>query len=219
VVDRWHREVTALVANLVTAVAAILDSSGVPGAGYGVDRVVASLLLGFEPHVVEHVELRLGGKVGGIADSGRGQVALRLAGDVAWIAAVRLLGQRVVNEEVDDEGLRRTEWVYVGRCGIGQQGHVRLVDLLEAADRRTVEVHPVLEVFRPECAHRDGEMLHDAGQVAEANVDELDALILDVGQQVVGSLEHLSSGEVSVVPSARAVVTRSRHANGHPAQP
>jgi hypothetical protein len=37
------------------------------------------------------------------------------------------------------------------------------------------------------------------GRVAEANVDELDALILDIGQQVVGSLEHLSSGEI-VVP-------------------
>jgi hypothetical protein len=46
-------------------------------------------------------------------------------------------------------------------------------------------------------------VLHDAGQVTEANVDELDALILDIGQQIVGSLEHLSSGEVS-----RALGTR-----------
>ena len=42
-----------------------------------------------------------------------------------------------------------------------------------------------------------GEVLHDAGQVAEPDVDDLDALVLDVGQQLVGALEHLSSGELS----------------------
>jgi len=50
-------------------------------------------------------------------------------------------------------------------------------------------------------------VLHDAGQIAEANVDELDALIFDIGQQVVGSLEHLSSGEVN-----RAFGTRCGYA-------
>ncbi len=101
-----------------------------------------------------------------------------------------------VDEEVDAQCLRRPERVKVGRCGVGQQGHVRFVDLLEATDRRTVEVDSILEEFVAERARRNGEVLHDAGQVAEANVDELDALILDIGQQVVGSLEHLSSGEV-----------------------
>ena len=195
-VDWRHREVAALVAHLVAAVAAILDPAGIPGAGNGVDSVVAGLLLGFEPYVVEHVELGLGGEVRGIADPGRGEIALRLAGDVARIAAVGLLGQRVVDEEVDAKGLRNAERVQVGRRGVWKQGHVRLVDLLEAADRRTVEVDSILEVLGAERAHRDGEVLHDAGQVAEANVDELDALILDIGQQIVGSLEHLSSGEI-----------------------
>ena len=62
VVDGRHREVSALVAHLVAAVAAILDPAGVPRAGYGVDRVVAGLLLGLEPYVVEHVELASGAK-------------------------------------------------------------------------------------------------------------------------------------------------------------
>jgi hypothetical protein len=81
------------------------------------------------------------------------------------------------------------------------------VNLLEAANRRTVEVDSILEVLGTERAHWDREVLHDAGQVAKANVDELNALILDIGQQVVGSLEHLSSGEVSRA-LARSVVTR-----------
>ena len=44
-VDRGYREVAALVANLVAAVAAILDPAGIPGARHGVDRVIAGLLL------------------------------------------------------------------------------------------------------------------------------------------------------------------------------
>ena len=38
-----------------------------------------------------------------------------------------------------------------------------------------------------------GEVLHDAGQVAEADVDHLDALVLDVLEQLVAVLEHSSS--------------------------
>ena len=39
----------------------------------------------------------------------------------------------------------------------------------------------------------NGEVLHDAGQVAEADVDHLDALVLDVLQQFVAVCEHSSS--------------------------
>ena len=77
-IDRRHREVSTLVAHLVAAVAAILDSAGIPGAGHRIDGVIAGLLLGLEPYVVEHVELGLGSEVRGIADPGRGEVALRL---------------------------------------------------------------------------------------------------------------------------------------------
>ena len=38
-----------------------------------------------------------------------------------------------------------------------------------------------------------GEVLHDARQVAEADVDHLDALVLDVLQQLFAVLEHSSS--------------------------
>ena len=194
-VDRRHREVAALVLDLVAAVAALLDAAGVPGAGHGVDGVVAGVLLGLEAHVVEDVELGLGREERGVADAGGGQEVLRLAGDVARVAAVGLLGQRVVHEEVQAEGLGDPEGVQVGRRRVGQQGHVRLVDLLEAADRRAVEGQAVLEHLGPERAGRNGEVLHGAGQVAEPDVDDLDALVLDVGQHLVGVVEHVSSGE------------------------
>ena len=94
--------------DLVTAVAAILDPAGIPGARHGVDRVVAGLLLGLEPHVVEHVELGFGAKYA-VSPIPVEAVVLRFTGNVARVAAVRLLGQRVVNEEVI--GLRRPERV------------------------------------------------------------------------------------------------------------
>jgi hypothetical protein len=69
VVDRRDREVAALVAGLVPAVAALLGPPGVPGALDRVDEVVARVLVRLEPDVVEDVELRLGAEEGGVGDS------------------------------------------------------------------------------------------------------------------------------------------------------
>ena len=54
-----------------------------------------------------------------------------------------------------------------GRGGIGQQDHVRLVDLLEAPDGRTIEPEAVAEAVLAQAMSRDGEMLHETGKVAE----------------------------------------------------
>src|SRR3712207_4136252 len=88
VVVRRDREVAALVLDLVAAV--VLDRAAVPGAGLGVDVVEALVLAGLEAHRVEDVELRLGREVGGVTDAGRLHVRLRLARDVARVAAVGL---------------------------------------------------------------------------------------------------------------------------------
>ena len=189
-VDRGDGEVAALVVDLVAAVAAVLDPAGVPGAGLGVDVVVRRVGGGLETDVVEDVELGLGGEEGGVADAGGAEVGHRLPGDVARVARVRLLRQRVVDEEVDVQRLRLAEGVDVGGGRVGEQRHVRLVDLLEARDRRAVEVEPLLEDLAAEGAGWDGEVLHHAGQVAEANIDRLNALLLDVGQEIIGACEH-----------------------------
>ena len=103
VVGGGHREVTALVLHLVTAVAAVLSASGVPGTSLGVDGVVRGVLASVEANVVEDVELGLGGEKGSVSDTGGGEVGLGLACDVARVAAVGLLGDRVVDVEVHDE--------------------------------------------------------------------------------------------------------------------
>jgi hypothetical protein len=139
VVDRRDREVAPLHPRLVAQVAALLDLAGVPHGGLGVEVVEALVGRGLEPHVVEDEELRLGAEVGGVGDPGRLQVGLGLRRDVARVAAVGLVGERVDDREVHDERLLDAEGVEVGRRHVGQQLHVRLVDRLEAADRGAVE--------------------------------------------------------------------------------
>ena len=217
VVGRGDREVAALVLHLVAAVVVLERVTGVPGAGRGVDLVVAGVLLGLEAHVVEDVELGLGGEVRRVADAGGGEVGHRLAGDVARVAGVGLAGERVVDEEVHDQRLRGAERVDVGRGRVREQRHVGLVDRLEATDRGAVEVQAVVEDRLVERRDRDREVLHDAGQVAEADVDHLDALVLDVLEQLVAVLEHSSSlAAIQVLGGRQKSCERSRRGDAAP---
>src|SRR4029077_2261502 len=61
--------------------------------------------------------------------------------------------------------------------GIGDQEHVRLLDLLEPADGRPVEAQAFLEDVLGELVGRDREVLHEPGQVTEADVDDGDVLV------------------------------------------
>ena len=103
-----------------------------------------------------------------------------LARDVARVAAVVFLGERVLDvadqsvsvvsleERVDERGL-----------GLRHDEHVGLVDRLPAADAGAVEAEAVLEGRFFEHGGRDGEMLPQAGEVHEAQVDGLDFLFTD----------------------------------------
>jgi hypothetical protein len=136
------------------------------------------------------VELGLGAEEGGVGDARALEVGLGLLRHVARVAGVGLAGERVVDEEVDDERLAGAERVQLRVVGVREQEHVRLVDLLEAADRGAVEAEAVVEHVLRERADRHGEVLHHARQVAEADVDHLDALLLDVLQDLVGTGEQ-----------------------------
>ncbi len=77
------------------------------------------------------------------------------------------------------------------RVGIRDQEHVGLLDLLETADRRPVEAVPVLERLLGQLVGRDREVLHEPGEVAETEVDNLDALLLNQPNDVArGALLH-----------------------------
>ena len=82
----------------------------------------------------------------------------------------------MLRERVDHRGV-----------GVRDQEHVRLLDLLEPADRRAVEAETVLEDVLGELVRGDREVLHQPGQVAEADVDDVDLLVGEHLQDVTGS--------------------------------
>ena len=69
--------------------------------------------------------------------------------------------------------------------GVGHELHVGLVDRLEAADRGPVEHLTDGEEVLVDRLSRHVEVLHDTGQIAEPNVDELDVLVLDEREDLV----------------------------------
>ena len=80
------------------------------------------------------------------------------------------------------------------RVGVGHEQHVRLLDLLEPPDRGSVEPEALLEDVLGELMGGDREVLHQAGQVDEPDIDDLDALVLHQAQHFRrGPLLHGSS--------------------------
>jgi hypothetical protein len=190
-VDRAHREVAALVRGLVGEVAALFLTAGVPRGLLGVDLVEALAGGDRVADVVEDVELRLGGEEGGVGDAGRGQVLLGLLGDLTRVLRVDLAGARVVDVEEHDERARLAERVDVRRRDVGDELHVRLVDAREAADRGTVEQLAVGEESLVDRRCRNVEVLLNTREIGEADVKELDVVLLDVGQYFGRIFEHV----------------------------
>jgi len=180
------------VAGLVAQVGLLLRT-GVPHTLDGVNGVVARVLVLVEPDVVEDEELGLGAEVGGVGQAGGHEMVLGLLGHVAGVTAVALPRYRVPHEAVDVERLVLTEGVDHGGVGVGDQEHVRLLDLLEAPNRGAIEAVAVLEAIGRQLVGGHGEVLHEAGEVTEAEVDDLDALVLGQAQDLGrGSSLHVS---------------------------
>ena len=78
--------------------------------------------------------------------------------------------------------------------GIGHQHHVGLVDALPAGDRRAVEHLAVVEKARVDRVRRHGDVLLLAARVREAQVDELDLLLLQHAEDFSGRRHEFSSG-------------------------
>ena len=177
VVGRRDREVPLLGTDLVAEVRSFVGA-GVP---VPLDRVHlvegVALVLGV-PHVVEDEELGLGPEVTGVGQPGGAEVRLGLRGHVAGVTRIRLEGHRVADEAVDVQGPVLPERVDDCGVGVGHEQHVRLLDLLEPPDRGSVEPEALLEDVLGQLVGGDREMLHEAGEVDEPDVDDLDALVL-----------------------------------------
>ncbi len=186
-VHRRDRKVALLVARLVAEVRLLERAllAGVPEPGLGVDEVVARVVVLVEADRVEEEELELGTDVDRVREAGLLQIRLGLLRDVAGVARVPLAGDRVLDVADQHERRHGGERVHLRRRRIGDQEHVRLVDRLEAPDRGAVEAEPLLEDVLVQLGHRDREVLPEARQVDEAEIDDLGALLLGQLERVL----------------------------------
>ena len=101
---------------------------------------------------------------------------------------------RVLDVADHGEGLDRAERVQHGGLGLGNDEHVAFVDPLPAADAVAVEPQAILEDVLVEFIDGDGEVLPEAGEVHEAEIDGLDILLAAESQYLFGSHVSLLSG-------------------------
>jgi len=178
-VDRRHREVAALDRRAVAGVAVGVFLVADIGAFIAVDLVHRPVHAGLVADVVEDEELRLGPEIGRVADAGGDEVGLGLLGHRARVAAIGLSGQRLVAVAEDDErGLRREGIEHRG-LAVGHEQHVALVDHLPAGDRGAVEHHAARQEVLGDGADVVRQMLPFAARIGEAEIDELDVVLLD----------------------------------------
>src|SRR5207302_4271203 len=157
---------------------------GVPRALRRVDAEPHPMREHFVLHVAEDVELRLGPPVTHLGDPRCLEVLLGLLGDVARVPRVRLLSDGVVHVAEDGQGRDRGERVRPRRPRIGHQEHVALLDRLEAADAAAVEPDPLGEGLLVQLAGGDRGVLPGPRDVDELEIHHLDAVFLDVCDDV-----------------------------------
>ncbi len=153
-------------------------------AGRGVHRrlrEVAALVERLRPLVVlEEEVLRLGADVERV-EAHRLHPLERAAEDVARVAGVRLA---VGRDDVADHAAGLAVGQDLERLGIGDRDHVRLLDRVEAGDRRAVEAHPVVERALG-LADRDREALEMPLEIGEPQEHVVDAARLDLRKHLL----------------------------------
>jgi len=179
VVDRVDREIAALDARAMAAVALLERGVGVPRAVDRVDLVGHLVHRHRKADVVEDEELGLGAEEGGIADPGGLEIGLGLLGGRARVAAVGLAGVGLDHRAMHAQRLFGVERIDIGRIDIRHQLHVRLVDRLPAGDRRAVEHEAFLEEFLVDDVDVEGDVLQLAARVGEAQIDIGDVFVPD----------------------------------------
>jgi hypothetical protein len=135
---------------------------------------------------VEDEELGLGTEVRRVAETGGLEVGLRALGERSRIALVALAVRRLDDVARDEERRLVHERIDVRRARVRHQQHVGRLDALPPRDRGAVERVPRVELVLGELLRGHGDVLLLAAGVGEAEVDELDLLVLDHLEHVGG---------------------------------
>ena len=178
--DRRHREIAAFGARPVTEIAHLIFGVGIGRQLDRVDLVAAIERRGGETDVVEYEELGLWPERGGVADAGLPHIGLRLAGDRARVALIGLVGQGLEHVAEHRQRALGEKRIDHRRGRVRHQLHVRLVDHLPTGDRGAVEHDAFGEGLLVHQLGVHGHVLHLAPRIGEAQVHELDVVVLDL---------------------------------------
>jgi hypothetical protein len=118
-------------------------------------------------------------------------MGFRLLGDVAGIARVALQRDGIGDEAMDLKRGHLPERIHHCRRRIRHQQHVGFVNRLESADRGPVESVARLHAVLGEFLHRDGEVLHQPGEIAEPKIHDPGAAILGKSQDILRRFRHV----------------------------
>eukprot|EP00042_Codosiga_hollandica_P061003 m.922406 g.922406 ORF g.922406 m.922406 type:complete len:463 (+) comp98226_c0_seq1:811-2199(+) len=189
-VDRGHGEVAALDGGAVAAVAVLVFLGRVPGAFFGLDLEERAGHFIAPAHAVEDEELRLRTEESGVAQAGGLEISLGALGQRTRIALVGLAVGGVDHVAGQDQRRLFEEGVDVGGVGIGHEQHVRGFDALPAGDRGAVEGVTRRELVFIEMGNGHGDVLLLATGVGEAEVNELDFVVLHQLHHIGDGLGH-----------------------------
>ena len=105
-------------------------------------------------------------------------------------ALVGLTGAWLLNRANHAQCFVPVEGIHPGRVGVRHHGHVRGLDALPAANGRAVKSQALRKGFFLQQIGADRQVLPLAVQIGEFEVDQFDAFVLDLAQDVLGGFRH-----------------------------
>ena len=142
------------------------------------------------PDVVKEEELWLRTEEGHVGQAGACQMIQCPLSQGAGAALVGLAGAWFLNRADHAQGFVPVEGVHPGRVGVRHHGHVGGLDAFPTTDGGAVKSKSLSEGFFLQQIGADGEVLPLAVQVSEFEVDQFDAFVLDLAQDVLGGFRH-----------------------------
>ena len=183
-------EVALLQLDFVGEVSTLLNTIGVPGVLDRVNAVEARAVGALVADVVKNEELGLWSEVRRVGKTGGAQIVQGLLSQGPRAAGVGLAAAGLLNRADQAEGLVAVEGVDPGGVRVGHHGHVRLVDGFPAADRGAIKGHALGEGFLFHQVRGDREVLPLPVEINELQVDQFNAFVLDLTEDVLGGLGH-----------------------------
>ncbi len=196
-VDRRHAEVAALRFGPVAQVGAetcVVLAAGSPSGHVGFDLEETAAGLVTEADAVEGEELRLGAPVAGVGDARIFEILFRFLGHVARILVVGLARGGIVDVADDAKRGDLHRRVDDRRGRIGEEDHVRFLDVLEGADARPVETQSLLKHVLGEIFGGHREVVPAAHEISELDVHDGNLALTRVRQDFLGRAGVLDLG-------------------------